>query len=95
MRNPKTTKATPIDVTTEAQGKWIRLSEASDVLDVDPLTLRRAIGRAQRKTSGNTITCSEYGLTARKAGKQWRVLLHDAWRQPAGASSSSVPSAPT
>jgi hypothetical protein len=58
-------------------------------MGVDPCTLRRAIERAQRKTSGDTIRCSEYGLIARKAGKQWRVLLDETWRRPMGAAGSS------
>lgn len=59
--------------------RWMDADAAADILGLSVVTLRRALERNARvETDGATIARVD-GITGRKLGRLWRVLLDAKW----------------
>jgi hypothetical protein len=58
---------------------WMSVDEAAAILGVPTVTFRRAIERNARKRPDGGIDAKIDGVTARKWGRLWRVLLDADW----------------
>jgi hypothetical protein len=66
-------------------GPWASVEHAAAFLDVPPVTLRRMLERHARRGEDGRVMANVDGITARKLGRAWRVLLDEDWRNPSGA----------
>jgi hypothetical protein len=66
-------------------GPWASVEHAAAFLDVPPVTLRRMLERHARRGEDGRVMATVDGITARKLGRAWRVLLDEDWRNPSGA----------
>ena len=66
-------------------GPWASVEHAAAFLDVPPVTLRRMLERHARRGEDGRVMATVDGITARKLGRAWRVLLDKDWRNPSGA----------
>ena len=66
-------------------GAWASVDHAAAFLDVPPVTLRRMLERHARRGEDGCVVATVDGITARKLGRAWRVLLGEGWRNPSGA----------
>jgi hypothetical protein len=73
-------------------GPWASVEHAAAFLDVPPVTLRRMLERHARRGEDGRIMATVDGITARKLGRAWRVLLDEDWRNPSGATQRARPS---
>jgi hypothetical protein len=64
---------------------WMRVEDAARVLDVNVVTLRRAIERNARLDEEGRQHASFDGIRARKLGRHWRVALDSCWSVAASA----------
>jgi hypothetical protein len=58
---------------------WMRVDHAARVLDVNVITLRRAIERHARRDAEGRVHAAFDGVRARKLGRHWRILLDSCW----------------
>lgn len=64
---------------------WMSMAQASSILGLREVTLRRTIERhARRRPDGSVAACVD-GIHARKFQRQWRVALDRRWLDPIGA----------
>jgi len=79
-------------------GAWASVEHAAVFLDVPPVTLRRILERHARRGEDGRVMATVDGITARKLGRAWRVLLDEDWRNPScstrGARASAQASSP-
>ncbi len=61
---------------------WISVDEASRVLGVTPLNLRRKLEARARRGSGGIVEAVLEGVVGRKWGRLWRVALDQGWLEP-------------
>jgi hypothetical protein len=57
----------------------MRIGDAARLLDVNVITLRRAIERHARHDAEGRVHAAFDGVLARKLGRHWRVLLGPCW----------------
>lgn len=61
---------------------WLSVEDASRVLGVTPLNLRRKLEARARRTEGGVIEATLEGAIGRKWGRLWRVALDQGWLEP-------------
>lgn len=69
-----------------AAARWMSVEEAASILGVPTVTFRRAIERNARKRADGGTEAKVDGVTARKWGRLWRVLLDEGWMKARAAS---------
>lgn len=62
-----------------ASTNWMSAEEAATILGVPVVTFRRALERNARKRPDGGVDAKVDGVTARKWGRLWRVLLDPDW----------------
>ena len=81
MKNQKGTRVE----SQPSRGSWMTVDQASIILHLPCVTLRRTLERNARKLPEGGITSHIDGIAARKLGRLWRVWLDAGWLNP-GAS---------
>ena len=61
---------------------WLGTDEAAAILGVRELTLRRSLERNARRLPDGSIAAKVDGVSARKFGRRWRVVLDALWLEP-------------
>jgi len=64
------------------------VSEASAILGIRQITLRRTLERHSRRRPDGSITALVDGIHARKFQRQWRVALDSNWLEPVARNST-------
>ena len=68
----------PLSMT--GRNRWLTVRDAASVLSVSPDALRRAFERHARSAPDGGTEAEVDGVRARKFGRQWRVMLGNAWQ---------------
>ncbi|MFO0590527.1 MAG: hypothetical protein U0441_23495 [Polyangiaceae bacterium] len=74
-----------MDAPKPTSGYWMSVEEAASILGVPTVTFRRAIERNARKRADGGTDAKVDGVTARKWGRLWRVLLDPDWMKARAA----------
>lgn len=63
-------------------GSWLGTDQAAAILGVHELTLRRALERNARRLPDGSVVAKADGVSGRKFGRRWRVMLDALWLEP-------------
>jgi hypothetical protein len=67
--------------------RWLSVEAAADVLGMTAAALRKSLERRAVRAPDGGVEAEIDGVRARKLGRNWRVLLSQAWTLPLASQS--------